>query len=148
MATHSSILAWRFLMHRRAWCTTIHEIAKSQTQLSDEHTHTTTMEGTSLCITWRQRVSLGTYGGLDASAPWRNLRWLQAFYSFVWGLISRIFALFTQEGFLISPCYSLEFCLQLGISYPFSFAFCFSYFLSLFVSPPQAARSPSCISFS
>ena len=24
----------------------------------------------------------------------------------------------TQEGFLISPCYSLEFCIQMGISFP------------------------------
>ena len=35
-----------------------------------------------------------------------------------------------KEGFLISPCYSLELYIQLGISFPFSFAFCFSSFLS------------------
>ena len=40
------------------------------------------------------------------------------------------FALITEEGFLISPCYSLELCIQLGISFPFSFAFHFSSFLS------------------
>ena len=34
------------------------------------------------------------------------------------------------EDFLISPCYSLELCIQLGISFPFSFASCFSPFLS------------------
>ena len=39
MATLSSILAWRILMHRRAWWTTIHWVTKSQTQLSDQHTH-------------------------------------------------------------------------------------------------------------
>ena len=33
------------------------------------------------------------------------------------------FALITEEGFLISPCYSLELCIQIGISFPFSFAF-------------------------
>ena len=27
------------------------------------------------------------------------------------------FALITEEGFLISPCYSLELCIQLGISF-------------------------------
>ena len=27
------------------------------------------------------------------------------------------FALITEEGFLISPCYSLELCIQTGISY-------------------------------
>ena len=40
------------------------------------------------------------------------------------------FALSTEEGFLISPCYSLELCIQMGISFLFSFAFRFSSFLS------------------
>ena len=31
---------------------------------------------------------------------------------------------------LISPCYSLELCIQMGISFLFSFVFCFSSFLS------------------
>ena len=32
------------------------------------------------------------------------------------------FALITEEGFLISPCYSLELYIQMGISFLFSFA--------------------------
>jgi len=32
----------------------------------------------------------------------------------------------SEEGFLISPCYSLELCIQMGISLLFSFAFHFS----------------------
>ena len=40
------------------------------------------------------------------------------------------FALITEEGFLISPCYSLELCIQMGVSFLFSFAFSFSSFLS------------------
>ena len=40
------------------------------------------------------------------------------------------FALITEEGFLISPCYSLELCIQMVIPFLFSFAFCFSSFLS------------------
>ena len=32
------------------------------------------------------------------------------------------FALIPEEGFLISPCYSLELCIQMGISFLFSFA--------------------------
>ena len=35
MATHSSILAWRIPMDRGAWRDTVHEVAKSQTRLSD-----------------------------------------------------------------------------------------------------------------
>ena len=40
------------------------------------------------------------------------------------------FALIAEEGFLISPCYSLELCIQICISFLFSIAFCFSSFLS------------------
>ena len=38
----------------------------------------------------------------------------------------------TEEGFLISPGYSLELCIQMGISFLFSFAFSFSSFHSYF----------------
>ena len=34
MAAHSSILAWRIPMERGVWWATVHEVAKSQTQLS------------------------------------------------------------------------------------------------------------------
>ena len=47
---------------------------------------------------------------------------------------------------LISPCYSLELCIQMGISFFFSFAFLFSSF-QLFVRPPQTAILPFCIYF-
>ena len=40
------------------------------------------------------------------------------------------FALIPEEGFLISPCYSLELCIQMDISFLFSFAFYFSSFHS------------------
>ena len=39
-------------------------------------------------------------------------------------------ALITEEGFLISPCYSLELCIQVDISFLLSFAFHFASFLS------------------
>ena len=35
MATHSSILTWRFPMDRGAWRATVHRVAKSQTRLSN-----------------------------------------------------------------------------------------------------------------
>ena len=41
-----------------------------------------------------------------------------------------LFALITEEGFVISPRYSLAFCIQMGISFLFSFAFQFSSFHS------------------
>ena len=40
------------------------------------------------------------------------------------------FALFPSGSLSISPCCSLELCVQMGISFLFSFAFCFSSFLS------------------
>ena len=40
------------------------------------------------------------------------------------------FALIAEKGFLISPCSSLELCVQSGICFPFSFAFHLSSFLS------------------
>ena len=55
------------------------------------------------------------------------------------------FALITEGGFLISPCYSLELCIQMGISFLFYFAFHFSSFLNYFVRPPQATILPFCI---
>ena len=37
--------------------------------------------------------------------------------------------LITEKGFLISPCYSLELCIQTGIFFLFSFAFHFPSFI-------------------
>ena len=47
------------------------------------------------------------------------------------------FALIIEEGFLISPCYSLELCIQMLISFLFSIAFHFfsQLFLGLLIQP-------------
>ena len=37
MATHSSILAWKFPMERGAWWATVHGVTKTQTRLSHFH---------------------------------------------------------------------------------------------------------------
>ena len=59
---------------------------------------------------------------------------ISLFYTSVSLLLSRVFlyffALITEEGFLISSCYSLELCIQMLISFLFSSAFCFSSFHS------------------
>ena len=41
MATHSSVFAWRIPTDRGAWWALVHEVAKSQTQLSDWAQHIT-----------------------------------------------------------------------------------------------------------
>ena len=53
------------------------------------------------------------------------------------------FALIAEEGFVMSSCYSLEFCIQVLISFLFSFAFCL-FFSQLFARPPQTL---SCVQF-
>ena len=58
-----------------------------------------------------------------------------------------IFALMAEEGFLIPPCCSLELCIQMGISFLFSFTFWLLFFTQLFVRPPQTTILPFCISF-
>ena len=45
-------------------------------------------------------------------------------------LSSCFFALIAEKGFLISSCYSLELCIQMLVSFLFSFAFHFSSFHS------------------
>ena len=52
------------------------------------------------------------------------------------------FALITEEGFLISPCYSLKLCNQMDISFLFFFAFHFSSLLSYFWG---LLRQPFCL---
>ena len=49
-----------------------------------------------------------------------------------------IFALMTEEGFLISSCYSLELCIQMLISFPFSFAFHYSSFHNYCKASPDS----------
>ena len=56
------------------------------------------------------------------------------------------FALITEEGFLISPRYSFELCIQMDISLLFSLLLLF--YSQPFVRPPQTAILLFCISFS
>ena len=48
-------------------------------------------------------------------------------------VILYFFALIIEEVFLISPCYSLELYIQMGIPFLFSFAFCFPSFMYVYV---------------
>ena len=51
------------------------------------------------------------------------------------------FAWFIEED-LISPCYSLERCIQLGIFFSFLPCLSFLSFLQLFIKPPQITTLP------
>ena len=114
------------------------------------------MSGSRLVITplwsWRSFLYSSLYSCqlfLKSSASVRSIKFLSFILPiFAWNtpLVSLIFlkrslvslsnvylyffALITEKNFLIYPCYSLDFCIQMGMSYLFSFAFCFSSFLS------------------
>ena len=53
-------------------------------------------------------------------------------------VLSHFFALITEEGFLISSCYSLELCIQMLISFLFASAFRLSSFHSYFMASPDS----------
>ena len=108
MATHSSILAWRI-----PW---MEEPSGYSPLGCKESDMTERLHFTSLCM----KYSLGISNFLEEMA---SLSHSVVFLYF--------FALITEEGFLISPCYSLELCIQMGISFPFCFAFTFSSFHSI-----------------
>ena len=57
------------------------------------------------------------------------------------------FVLIMEEGFLISPCYSLELCVQMGISFFFSFAFASLLFTAI-CKASSDNHYAFCISFS
>ena len=137
-------------MDRGAWWATVHGVTKSQTQLSNFtftfHSHALEKEMAthSRVLAWRI-PGTGEPGGLPSMGShrvghdWRDLgaaavAWkiplepLIFLKSLSHSIVSLcFFPLITKEGFLISPCYSLELCIQMGISFLFSLAFCFSF---------------------
>ncbi|KAB0360387.1 hypothetical protein FD754_004543 [Muntiacus muntjak] len=56
------------------------------------------------------------------------------------------FALIAEEGFLISPCYSLKLCIQMGVSFLLSFAFHSPSFHSYFIYPEELKSGHSVVS--
>ena len=61
----------------------------------------------------------------------KSLMWSRFFSSLFHSVVFLyFFALIAEEGFLISSCYSLELCIQMLMSFLFSFAFHFSSFHS------------------
>ena len=57
------------------------------------------------------------------------------------------FTLIAEESFLISPCCSLELCIQMGYTFPFLLCLSHLFFSQLFVRPPQTTILPFCSCF-
>ena len=62
-----------------------------------------------------------------------NISLISSFFEDISVVFLYFFAGFIEEHFLVSPCYSLELCIWLGVHFPFSLAFWFSSFLYLFI---------------
>ena len=101
---------WEFVMDREAWHSMIHRVTKSWTRLNDW----TELNCAHLCM----KCSLISNFLEEISSLSNSIVFLY------------FFAFITEEGFLFCPCYSLVLCIQMIISFLFSFAFCFFSFLS------------------
>ena len=82
------------------------------------------------------------------NVPLVSLSFLEKISSLSHSVVSLyFFTLIAEEGFLISPCYSLELCIRMDISFLFLFLLLL-FFSQLFVRPPQKTILPFCISSS
>ena len=119
MTTQSSIFCLGNPMDRGGWLVTVHGVAKELDTIQQLNKNnklkirklTVTQQRAHLCM----KCSLGISNFLEEIS---NLSHSIFFPYF--------FALITEEGFLISPCYSFKLCIQMLISSVFSFAFRFS----------------------
>ena len=76
----------------------------------------------------RIQTRLSDWNELNFFFFWQNGKYNVTSHSIVF---LYFFALIAEESFLIPPCYSLELCIQMGISFLFSFAFCFPFFTAI-----------------
>ena len=100
-------------------------------------THESESEVTQSCPTLRNPMNCSPPGSsIHGIFQARVVEWGAIAFSMKRTLVfpilfsSYFLALITEEGCLISPCYSLEICIQMDMSFLFSFAFHFSSFHS------------------
>ena len=123
MTPQSSVLCLGNPLDRGAWWATVHGVAEELDTIQQLNTNNKS-KIRKLMVT-QQRAHLCMKCSLGISHFFEEISSLSHSVVFL-----SFFALITEEGFLISPCYSLELCIQMHISFLFSFAFCFSSFHS------------------
>ena len=123
MTTQSSVLCLGNPLDRGAWWATVHGVAKESDTIQQLNTNNKS-KIRKLMVT-QQRAHLCMKCSLGISHFFEEISSLSHSIVFLY-----FFALIAEEGFLISPCYSLELCIHMHISFLFSFAFCFSSFHS------------------
>ena len=123
MTPQSSVLCLGNPLDRGAWWATVHGVAEELDTIQQLNTNNKS-KIRKLMVT-QQRAHLCMKCSLGISHFFEEISSLSHSVVFL-----SFFALITEEGFLISPCYSLELCIQMHISFLFSFAFRFSSFHS------------------
>ena len=121
MTPQSSVLCLGNPLDRGAWWATVHGVAEELDTIQQLNTNNKS-KIRKLMVT-QQRAHLCMKCSLGISHFFEEISSLSHSVVFL-----SFFALITEEGFLISPCYSLELCIQMHISFLFSFAFHFSSF--------------------
>src|SRR5574337_894029 len=91
------------------------------------------------CFCWVHTISVLYRAHLCMNCSFGISDFLEEIPSFSHSVVFLyFFALIAKEGFLISSCYSLELCIQMLISFVFSFAFCFSSFTAICKASPDS----------
>ena len=146
MAPHSSYSCLENPMDGGAWQAAVHGVAEGQKRLSD-FTFTSLSPCLNIfCFCQVHIISIVDCAHLCMKCSLVISNFLEEISISHSVVCLYFFALFTQEGFFISPCYSLELPSD---RYIFPFLLCFSllFFSQLFVRPPQTAILLFCISF-
>ena len=118
MTTQSSVLCLGNPLDRGAWWATVHGVAKESDTIQQLNTNNKS-KIRKLMVT-QQRAHLCMKCSLGISHFFEEISSLSHSIVFLY-----FFALIAEVSCLISPCYCLELCIQMGIYFIFSFVFSF-----------------------
>ena len=130
MATHSSILAWRIPWREEPGG--LHRVAKSRTRLHFHFLFCVFLPSllNIFCFCYIHTISVLYWAIFAQNVPLVSLIFLKRSLVFPILLFFSISLHWSLRKPFLSPCYSLELCIQMGLSFLFSFAFHFFSFHS------------------